>query len=86
MVSSLIRTIEMSEQSILIKNELDKGMEILSSWVSNYVGFVLTGIDDLEYRVDIQDKTRASQETGRAAQRGHEGIRYSNCQTLTRVE
>ena len=30
----------MSEESILIKNELNKGMEILSSWVSNYVGFV----------------------------------------------
>ena len=76
----------MSEQSILIKNELDKGMEILSSWVNNYVGFVLTVIDDLEYRVDIQDKTRTSQETGRAAQRGHERICHSNCQTLTRVE
>ena len=84
--SLLIRMIEMSEESILIKNELNKGMEILSSRVNNYVGFVLAGIDDLEYRAEIQDKTWPSQETGWAAQRGHEGIRYSNWQTLTRVE
>ena len=77
--------IEMSEQSLQIKAALDEGMDVIQTKVRNYfVGssfqVVLADIDDLEYRAEIQDKTRASHETGQAAHRGNENLFRSNCQ------
>ena len=73
--------IKMTEQSIEISNALNEGIDVLSTKVRNYfVDFVLPGINDLDSwnRAEIQSKTRPSQKTDRATQRGHETIRHSN--------
>ena len=74
--SLLIRMVEMTEQSVEIKTTLDEGVKVVSTRVRNYFDFMLPGINN---RAEIHDKTRPSQETGRAAQGRHERIRHSNC-------